>query len=210
MQRLDDAGPLRPTAAGAGGQRHDGDASCRQYLTAQPGVVLRPSRGWHPTTSSGRTSSITVLAGRRFCANPMRPRFRSARMRSCCSRSKPCVLRSSARLREPVPLDAAAGSRRSNSVPTTLAPSAASDRLRRSAPVPRGGLVPVAADPGAASRGLHHVVSRRHHGRVAGEQFANRAVRIDGEIVHHRLHRERQRVLHLTFRRRAWFRRRKS
>ena len=67
-------------------------------------------------TSASNTSLMSALAGRRFCAMPMRPFFKSSRICSCCTRSKPFCSSSSARLCwRPFPVFSR-GSKRSNKV----------------------------------------------------------------------------------------------
>ena len=106
--------------------------------------------------------------GSRFCARPMRPLRRSARICSCCTRSKPFSSSSAARFCVvPPSCVSPRGSRRSNSVCTMPASSGScaagraevvqlgAARRRSSA---RG---PCAAEPGTRQR----VVARRHQRR---------------------------------------------
>ena len=82
-------------------------------------------------TSSGRTSSMTALAGRRFCANPIRPSFKSARICSCWVRSKPCCSSNPTRLESLADSAFPRGSSASKSVWTIPRNSA---RARQAAP----------------------------------------------------------------------------
>ena len=114
MERLDHAGPLGPSAAEPAASVTT--ATSPSASACRPSVKYSSGKGPVASiTSPAWTSSIVVLAGRRFCARPIRPSLRSARICSCSARSKPfsfqqCRQALSARTR-PVSIAAAGGRR---------------------------------------------------------------------------------------------------
>ena len=74
------------------------DLACGQRVHAQLVQRARCASGRSARCRSHRpprTSSILLRTGSRFWARPMRPPRRSARICSCCTRSKPCSASSS-------------------------------------------------------------------------------------------------------------------
>ena len=102
----------------AGGQRDHGDFAIAQAPPAQRRAIRRSAAAWRRSRRPAGHPRCSVLAGRRFCARPMRPFFKSARICSCCSRSKPFCSSNSRQALLPAAVRCQRGSSRSNSVCT--------------------------------------------------------------------------------------------
>ncbi len=161
-------------------------------------------------TSPSATSWMAVLAGKRFWARPIRPLRKLARICSCCAaveavglqqRAQAVVFRRLSPWRAGAPGGAACGRMRSNRVWTMPLNSGrvrhASAKAARSARWLPGRRSHVLLEH---LRHDQRVVARRHQAVglarriLTAQQFGVRAALVDGEVIHHGIHGERQRV----------------
>ena len=204
IERLHHARALRPAAARAAGERNHGHRPARQRLHADLAISLRkPVVG---VQHVARPHVVDVGAdGRRFCARPMRPLRRSARICSCCTR-RTRTLSSSAfetlrARRLAVPRCAAAGGRtRAAPCPPTPARAAGGAEAVELGAA-RGGQQPRLR--AQQRRHRQRVIARRHQRVAAAQQLGRGAALVDGEIVDHRLHGERHGMFHAPLGRRS-------
>ena len=199
VQGLDHAGAAGPAAARP---RRPGPARPLRRRPERPrprGDRQRPrSPPLASITSSRRTSSMTVLAGRRFWASPIRPVRRSLRICSCNSGSKPLASRIDFRLPSPCPSSPGCGKRAFKS----MSVEPASRGCVRQAAAKRVISFRVAGtqEPRLLPQPLRRadgVIGRRHDRLAAFVQLGRRAAVVDRKIVDHRVHREGQRALQL-------------
>ena len=187
-------------------QRLPAPAASVSTATSPPRRASRPALRkssrqrlpWHPPHRASCTSSMSALAGRRFWARPIRPFLRSARICSCCTRSKPFCSSNRGRL---CPRPPSAWTRGNKTVKQSIAPCRrSSGRLRQAAPNLSSSARRSGRDCGSArsQRGAMQRVITARQQRLHRQQLGQGAALVDREIINDRFHRERQGVLQLA------------